>query len=234
MSHLLGQTLLLEDIAVDTFVQSSFGTVVMTLFQGLFTAPSWQAFTYLACGWALADDRHTITTYLWLTGATTVKHFSRFYVFLGGPFYTRRWQLWGALTVGRLLAVPLVLRVTPSTIVLGDLMGCLVSVGIMMLSAHSVVAHWLGTGGLGLFMASIFPTTLVFAERRLVMTGRVTGWFLVGASVGAMSLPWLMGQLFELMGPRVLLSTIMAALMVATGVFGIVMRCSTRPACDVP
>jgi hypothetical protein len=88
---------LLEDIAVDTFVHSSFGTVVMTLFQGIFTAPSWQTFTSLACGWALASDRHTITTYLWLTGATTVKHFSRFYVFLGCPLYHRRWQLWGAV-----------------------------------------------------------------------------------------------------------------------------------------
>ena len=45
MSHLPGQTLLLEDIAVDTFVHASFGTVVMTLFQGLFTAPSWHTFT---------------------------------------------------------------------------------------------------------------------------------------------------------------------------------------------
>jgi DDE superfamily endonuclease len=90
---------------VDTFVHSSFGTVVMTLFQGLFTAPSWQTFTYLACGWALATDRHTITTYLWLTGATTVKHFSRFYVFLGCPLYNRRWQLWGAVIR---LAAPLV------------------------------------------------------------------------------------------------------------------------------
>jgi hypothetical protein len=97
MSHLIGQTLLLEDIAVDTFVHSSFGTVVMTLFQGIFTAPSWQTFTSLACGWALAGDRHTITTYLWLTGATAVKHFSRFYVFLGCPLYNRRWQLWGAV-----------------------------------------------------------------------------------------------------------------------------------------
>ena len=97
MSHLPGQTLLLEDIAVDTFMHSSFGTVVMTLFQGLFTAPSWQTFTALACGWSLATDRHTITTYLWLTGATTVKHFSRFYVFLGCPLYNRRWQLWGAV-----------------------------------------------------------------------------------------------------------------------------------------
>jgi hypothetical protein len=53
----------------------------------------------------LATDRHTITTYLWLTGATTVKHFSRFYVFLGCPLYNRRWQLWGAVIR---LAAPLV------------------------------------------------------------------------------------------------------------------------------
>src|SRR5215510_13450317 len=105
MNHLPGHILLLEDIAVDTFVHSSCGTVVMPLFQSLFTAPSWRTFTLLACGWALATDRHTITTYLWLTGATTVKHFSRFYVFLGCPLYNRRWQLWGAVIR---LAVPLV------------------------------------------------------------------------------------------------------------------------------
>jgi DDE superfamily endonuclease len=91
------KTLFPEDIAVDTFLASSFGFFVMTLFQGIFTAPSWQTFTYLACGWALARDRHTITTYLWLTGATAVKHFSRFYVFLGCPLYDRRWQLWGTV-----------------------------------------------------------------------------------------------------------------------------------------
>jgi len=82
---------------VDTFVHSSFGTLVMTLFQGIFTAPSWQTFTALACGWALAGERHTISTYMWLTGAATVKHFSRFYVFLGCPLYHKRWQLWGAV-----------------------------------------------------------------------------------------------------------------------------------------
>jgi DDE superfamily endonuclease len=82
---------------VDTFFVSSFGTFVMGLFHSLFTPPSWQSFALLACGWALATERHTITTYLWLTGATAVKHFSRFYVFLGGPLYTKRWQLWGAV-----------------------------------------------------------------------------------------------------------------------------------------
>jgi len=82
---------------VDTFVSSSFGMVLMHLFQGIFSAPSWQTFTYLACGWTLATDRHTITTYVWLTGATMVKHFSRFYVFLGCPLYHKRWLLWGAI-----------------------------------------------------------------------------------------------------------------------------------------
>jgi hypothetical protein len=87
----------LEDIAVDTFFVSSFGMFVMGLFQGLFTAPSWQSFSLLACGWALTSGKHTITTYLWLTGATRVKHFSSFYVFLGGPLYKARWKLWACL-----------------------------------------------------------------------------------------------------------------------------------------
>jgi hypothetical protein len=88
---------LLEDIPVAPFIVSSFGLFVMSLFHGLFTAPSWQTFTCLACGWALASECHTITTYLWLTGATTVKHFSRFYVFLGQALYPARWQLWARI-----------------------------------------------------------------------------------------------------------------------------------------
>jgi DDE superfamily endonuclease len=114
------QTVFLEDIAVASFIVSSFGLFVMGLFAGLFTTPSWQTFTVLACGWAVASgERQTITTYLWLTGATTVKHFSRFYEFLGGALYQTRWQLWGRII--RLAArwvpaaVPIVLVIDDST-----------------------------------------------------------------------------------------------------------------------
>jgi hypothetical protein len=70
----------------------------MGLFAGLFTTPSEQTFTVLAYGWAVASgERQTITTYLWLTGATTVKHFSCFYRFLGGALYQSRWQLWARI-----------------------------------------------------------------------------------------------------------------------------------------
>lgn len=71
-----------EDLTVEAFIVSSFGTFVMSLCQGLFSARSEQTLALLAWGWAVAGgERQTITTYLWLTGATTVKHFSRFYVF---------------------------------------------------------------------------------------------------------------------------------------------------------
>ena len=82
---------------MDTFVHSSFGTIVMALLQGLLTVPSWHTCTALAGGWALTTDRHTITTYVWLTGATAVKHFARFYGFLGCPLSHHRWPLWGAV-----------------------------------------------------------------------------------------------------------------------------------------
>jgi hypothetical protein len=79
---------------VDAFLTASFGTFVMTLWHGVLSAPSWQNFTYLASGWALACGRQTITTYLWGSGAAQVKHFSRYYAFLGGALSQRRDQLW--------------------------------------------------------------------------------------------------------------------------------------------
>lgn len=81
-----------------TFIVSPFGLFVLGLFTGLFTTPSWQTFMVLAYGWAVASgERQTITTYLWLTGATTVKHFSCYYTFLGGALYETRWQLWACI-----------------------------------------------------------------------------------------------------------------------------------------
>jgi len=79
---------------VDTFLTSSFGTFVMTLWHGVLSAPSWHNFTYLASGWALASGRQTITTYLWSSGAAQVKHFSRYYAFLGHALYQRRYARW--------------------------------------------------------------------------------------------------------------------------------------------
>jgi hypothetical protein len=82
---------------VAPFIVASFGLLVMDLFQGLCTAPSWQTFLLLTCGWALTTECHPSTTSLWLTGATSVKHCARFAVFLGGALSTARGQLWARI-----------------------------------------------------------------------------------------------------------------------------------------
>ena len=139
---------------------------------------------------------------------------------------------WGALTFGRLLAIPLAARLRPRTILLGDLIGCLASVAIILLWHGSLAALWVGALGLGLSMASIFPTTISFAARRMPTTGKVTSWFLVGGSLGAMSLPWLIGQLFDRIGPRVTMVIIMAALLVSCVVFALLIRVGGAPAAE--
>jgi fucose permease len=128
---------------------------------------------------------------------------------------------WGALTLGRLLAIPIAAYARPRFILLSDLIGCLISISIILLWPNSPIAIWVGTVGLGLSMASVFPTTLSLAERNMTITGRVTGWFFVGASAGGMSIPWLIGQLFESIGPHVTIVTILVDLVLATGVFAV-------------
>lgn len=134
---------------------------------------------------------------------------------------------WGALTVGRLLAIPIASRLRPRWILLLDLLGCLASMAVLLLFPGTLSAVWVGTLGLGACMASIFPTTLTFAERRMEITGKASSWFFVGAGAGGMVLPWLIGQLFETRGPLVTMYIIFANLIMAGIVFAAMML-STR------
>ncbi len=120
---------------------------------------------------------------------------------------------WGALTAGRLLAVPLATRFSPQSILITDLAGCLVGVGLVLLRPDSILAVWAGTLATGLAMASIFPTTLAFAERRMTITASASSWFFVGSGAGGMIIPWLIGQLFVSIGPYATMFTIMACLL---------------------
>ena len=136
---------------------------------------------------------------------------------------------WGSFTLGRLLAVPIALHVRPRYILAADLAGCVVSVLVILLWPQSMVAIWGGTLGLGLSMASVFPVTITLAERRMTITGRVTSWFFVGASLGGMSLPWLIGQLFEPIGPQVTMYVILIALIIAVAVFAVLIQFDSTP-----
>jgi len=77
-------------------------------------------------------------------------------------------------------------------------------------------------------MASIFPTMLSLAESRLHITGLVTSLFFVGASSGSMTLPWLIGQLFEPVGPWVAMTAIFIAMSLALITFTTLVAYSNR------
>lgn len=126
---------------------------------------------------------------------------------------------WGALTAGRLLGVPIAARLRPRTILLIDLIGCFISVGIAIMWATSLTAITVATVGIGLSMASIYPTALTFAERRMKITGQVMSYLIVGGSAGGMIVPLLVGKMFESIGPRVMMFTVLFDLVIAVIVY---------------
>jgi FHS family Na+ dependent glucose MFS transporter 1 len=126
---------------------------------------------------------------------------------------------WGALTLGRLISIPLATRIRPRITLLINLIGCLGSMGAIFLWPESLPVVWVGTFTFGLFMASIFPTTLSLAERRMEVTGRITSVFIVGGGLGAMSLPWFIGQVLDAIGPRAVIASVLITLVVAFAVY---------------
>lgn len=103
---------------------------------------------------------------------------------------------WGTFTLGRLFGIWVSTRSKPLTILSLDFAGCLVSLVLILLFRESVSMLWIGTALLGISQASIFPTFLTLSEERMHVTGAITGLFLVGAGMGGMILPWLIGQAF--------------------------------------
>jgi len=116
---------------------------------------------------------------------------------------------WGSFTFGRLLGVWISTRLRPVTILLADIIGCAISTIIIMLWKESSAALWVGTFGLGISMASIFPTFILLAGERMNITGTITGWFLVGSGAGSMLLPWFIGQIFAFTGPQAMTTVLL-------------------------
>jgi FHS family Na+ dependent glucose MFS transporter 1 len=136
---------------------------------------------------------------------------------------------WGAFMVGRIFSIPIAARVRPRVILWMDLIGCFLSVALLVLLPHSQWALWVGAFGFGLFVASIFPTVITWAERRMNMSGQVTSLFLVGSSIGAIFFPWFIGQLFDRYGPWITMPSILVFVVVLMVVFVLLMANGGTP-----
>jgi len=72
---------------------------------------------------------------------------------------------------------------------------------------------------LGMSIAAIFPSTISFAENIISLTGKLTRWFFVGAGLGAMGLPWLLGKFFENYGALAVVRALFVDTLLALIVF---------------
>jgi len=117
---------------------------------------------------------------------------------------------WLAVIVGRLVYIPLTVKVKPYLIILVNLGGVILSLLTIILGGTWQVATWIGTVAFGFFLSPIFPTTFAFAKSRFEITGKTTGWFFTGSSLGSMAIPWLIGQLLEQGSPVMMMKLLLA------------------------
>jgi FHS family Na+ dependent glucose MFS transporter 1 len=108
---------------------------------------------------------------------------------------------WGGIVLGRLVGVPLALRLSPRAMLQIDLLGATLSLALLILRPDSLPVLWIGTVAFGLSVATMIPSSFNLAERRMPITSQVSSAFLIGGSLGTMTLPWLVGQLFVPYGP---------------------------------
>ena len=144
---------------------------------------------------------------------------------------------WGAFTFGRLLAIPLATRMAPHTMLLLCLLvaGLAASLPIAFMTTDGLQGGagqisgaasgdwvgwlWLATILGGIAVAPIFATALSLAGSRMPISGRATGWFFVGSSAGGMTIPWIIGQLFESVSPAAVFCIILADVLLGLGIW---------------
>lgn len=115
---------------------------------------------------------------------------------------------WAAFTVGRLATIWLSIRFAALPMVLVFIGLAILFAGALLVFPLSPALVWTCAIGFGATVAPVFPSTFGFAQNRLHLSGKVTGFFLVGSSAGGMFWPRLVGQFFESHGAQVMTWTV--------------------------
>jgi FHS family Na+ dependent glucose MFS transporter 1 len=139
---------------------------------------------------------------------------------------------WGAFTISRLISIPLSVRLKPRVIVICDIIGSMIGLGLVFLFPYQPSILWVGTILLGISVASLFPTMLTYAEGLIKMTGKVTSIFFISGSVGSIILPWIIGQSVESTGAIIIVRVLFYTLCAAAVVLILLLRMDKRKLTD--
>ena len=113
---------------------------------------------------------------------------------------------WAALTAGRLLAIPLALRLAPPQLAAGSLLVATAGLALAHLPALAPAAYTLT----GLALGPVFPTVLAWLASSAPGSRRSTAMVFAGAQVGGLVLPVVIGRLVDAGTPAVIPTTVLA------------------------
>lgn len=102
---------------------------------------------------------------------------------------------WAAFAACRGLAIFFAACMYPGTMILLSLVGSTVSSLLLCRFSREKVALWVCTGLYGASMATTFPSGISWVEQYTTVTGHTAAVFVVGAALGEMVLPALLGFL---------------------------------------
>eukprot|EP00761_Pharyngomonas_kirbyi_P008350 gb/GECH01008361.1/.p1 GENE.gb/GECH01008361.1/~~gb/GECH01008361.1/.p1 ORF type:complete len:597 (+),score=84.58 gb/GECH01008361.1/:1-1791(+) len=108
---------------------------------------------------------------------------------------------WAALTLGRLIGVPLSAILNTIQMLLLDMVSAIFSATFLVIFPQSHLGIWIITAATGLSVASIYPSAIALPGTfGLKVTGRGTSFLIVGACMGEVVIPFVIGPFFEYFG----------------------------------
>ena len=119
---------------------------------------------------------------------------------------------WLAFTIGRLIAIPAAVRFAPRRIIAVALAGCAGFLGLLVLFPEAPSAVWIAAAGAGFCMAPVWPSGYTLAGQSVKLTARLSGFILLGDSIGGMILPGLTGWIMEAAGAPAMTQLVLASL----------------------
>jgi FHS family glucose/mannose:H+ symporter-like MFS transporter len=120
---------------------------------------------------------------------------------------------WAAITTGRLLAIPLALRVAAPVLAAGSLVAAAAGLGLAHLPALAPAAYTLT----GLALGPVFPTALAWLAQAAPGARGSTAMVFAAAQLGGVVLPVVIGRLVDAASPAVIPTTVLVTVLACLG-----------------
>ena len=135
---------------------------------------------------------------------------------------------WFTFTIGRLVSIPVAIRLAPAQILVMAFSGVAVFLGLLIAFPASTAVLWLAVAGIGLTMAPIWPSGYALAVQSIRLTAGVSAAILLGDAVGGMVMPGLTGLFMERAGAGAMTFLILASIAATVVAFLAILAFSVR------